>query len=496
LCHVFFAGSMKLPKKRRVAFGRSMVPAKKSSSSAKANFSAPIGMLVGTKATRRWRGAPTPISTPRAIASFGLRTELSSRSKLVVVCAGAALDKSLRQTPIEFTKQWRCHSEIIRMSGEDTLAIIGKKILIIGGGFSGMSAALQLRKAGADVDLVEIDPGWRSYGAGITLGGAALRAFCTLGMIDAFLQNGAAADGVDVFTSAGHPIANLPTPRVAGPDIPGGGAIMRPMLASILADATRASGTNVRLGTTLKTLSNREDGVVVGFSDGSQMSYDLAIGADGQSSKTRATVFPNAPNPRYTGQCVWRALLPRFPEVNRATMWMGHKVKAGLNPVSPEQMYLFVTEDRPNNDRIDPARFLDMLKALLAPFTAATVKAVRETLNPSSLIVYRPLEALLLPRPWYKRRVVLIGDAVHATTPHLAAGACIGLEDAIVLAEELDRAAGIQEGLKAFEARRWERCRMVVENSVRLGEIEIADGDRKEYAAIMRDSALALAAPI
>jgi len=376
------------------------------------------------------------------------------------------------------------------------VAIEGKKILVVGGGFSGMSAAIQLRKAGAEVDLVEIDPGWRSYGAGISLGGAALRAFCTLGIIDAFLQKGAAHDGADVLTSAGHPITSLPTPRLAGPDIPGGGAIMRPVLASILADATRASGTSVRLGTTFAALTNSDRGVVVKFSDGSQASYDLAIGADGLNSAMRAAEFADAPKPRYTGQCVWRAVLPRFPEIDRTKMWMGHKVKAGVNPVSREQMYLFVTEDRPDNDRIDPARFVELLKAMLGQFSAPTVKAIRATLNEDCHVVYRPLESMLLPRPWFRGRVVLIGDAVHATTPHLAAGACIGLEDAIVLVEELDRADSVDAGLKAFESRRWERCRMVVENSVRLGEIEITGGDTAEHAGIMRESMKALAAPI
>ena len=121
---------------------------------------------------------------------------------------------------------------------------------------------------------------------------------------------------------------------------------------------------------------------------------------------------------------------------------------------------------------------------------------MRARLGEHSQIVYRPLESLLLPQPWYHGRVVLIGDAVHATTPHLAAGACIGIEDAIVLAEELGRAAGVEAGLLAYQARRWERCRMVVMNSGRLGEIEIANGDKEEHARIMRESFAALAQPV
>jgi 2-polyprenyl-6-methoxyphenol hydroxylase-like FAD-dependent oxidoreductase len=359
-----------------------------------------------------------------------------------------------------------------------------------------MSAAIQLRKAGAHVDLVEIDRGWRSYGAGITLGGATLRALRTLGVLDEFLKHGVASDGVDILTSAGHPIAKLPTPRIAGPDVPGAGAIMRPALAAILAEATKASGTNVRLGATFERISEDAEGVRVRIDDGSEATHDLVIGADGLNSKTRAAIFPDAPNPRYTGQCVWRAVLPRLPDVNGPAMWMGHKVKAGVNPVSRDEMYLFVTEDRPSNDRIDSARFPVLLRELIAPFSAPVIKIVHDSINDNSRIVYRPLEALLLPRPWSKGRVVLIGDAVHATTPHLASGACIGIEDAIVLAEEIERVDSVTEGLKAFEERRWERARMVVENSVRLGEIEITGGDQAEHAKIMRESLMALAAPI
>src|SRR5213083_1235759 len=96
-----------------------------------------------------------------------------------------------------------------------------KNILIIGGGFSGMSAAIQLRKQGLAVDVVEIDPGWRSYGAGISLGGATLRAFKTLGILDQFLEHGSAADGVDLFLPHGQHLSTLPTPRLAGPEVPG-----------------------------------------------------------------------------------------------------------------------------------------------------------------------------------------------------------------------------------------------------------------------------------
>ena len=370
-------------------------------------------------------------------------------------------------------------------------------ILIIGGGFSGMSAAIQLRKTGVKVDLVEIDQGWRSYGAGISLGPPTLRAFDTLGVLDEFLKHGATTDGLDLFTPNGHHIANLPGKRLVRPDVPGMGGIMRPVLAKILADATRASGADIRLGCTFTSFTQDANGVDVSFTDGQRRRYDLVIGADGLFSKVREALLPDAPKPRFTHQSVWRAVLPRPAEVNSAIMWIGlPKIKAGVNPVSATEMYAFITEDRPTNDFVDPASFVTRFKELLAPFSAPLVQSIRAAVNEQSQIVYRPLEGLLVQQPWYRGRVVLIGDTVHATTPHMASGACIGIEDAIVLADELSKATTVQAALNAFQARRWERCRMVVENSGRLGELEVTNGDKAEQQRILHTSMALLNEPI
>lgn len=372
-----------------------------------------------------------------------------------------------------------------------------QRILIIGGGFSGMSAAIELRKQGHAVDLVELDAGWRNYGAGISLGGATLRAFRQLGILDAFLAQGHVADGVRLCLPHGPQVAELPTPRIAGGDVPGGAGILRPVLARILADATRASGADIRLGCTFTRFAQDDQGVDVEFTDGQRRRYDLVIGADGLYSKVREALLPDVARPVYSGQAVWRAVLPRLPEIETATMWMGPRVKPGVNPVSRTEMYLFVTEPRPTNEHVDPATFVERLRGLLEDFSAPALQSIRAQLGEHSQIVFRPLEGLLVPRPWSRGRIVLIGDTVHATTPHLASGACIGIEDALVLAEELARGAhDVPAALAAFEARRWERCRMVVENSSRLGEIEIEGGDKEEHARIMRSSLMALAEPI
>lgn len=367
------------------------------------------------------------------------------------------------------------------------------EVLIVGGGFSGMAAAIELRKYGIETDLVEIDENWRTEGAGISIGGATLRAFKTLGILDEYLKVGSAHSGLDVYAPTGQHLAHIPTPLIGDPDIPSAGAIMRPALAKILAQKTSESGTKVRLGCTFSNMTQSDSGVDVTFTDGTSKRYDLVIGADGMSSQVRKMYFPEADTPKYVGQGIWRAVLPRLQGVNNTMMWVGQNLKVGLNPMSKDQMYLFLTEDKKEKQHIAPEEFLDRLKELMSTFSAPIIQQLKEILDESCLIDYRAICKLLVPAPWYKGRIVLIGDTVHATTPHLASGACIGIESAIVLAQELSKASDLNTALTAFQERRWERCRMVVENSARLAQIEIEGGDKEEHTAIMRESMKRLA---
>ncbi|MBR9791444.1 MAG: FAD-dependent oxidoreductase [Gammaproteobacteria bacterium] len=368
-------------------------------------------------------------------------------------------------------------------------------VLIIGGGFSGMSAAIELSKVGVEVDLVEIDPNWRTDGAGITLGGATMRTFAQLGIVDEFLAVGCGNDGLEVHAPHGLHLAHIPAPPLQE-GLPGAGAVMRPALAKILAKKTQSTPTNIRLGTTFESINDLGDAVEVSFTDGTTKTYDLVVGADGVYSKVRATIFPEAEAPKYIGQGVWRAVIPRLPEVKNTMMWVSEHIKVGVNPMSSDQMYMFVTENRKENDFRDPSNFVETLNQLLSGFTAPMVKTLAGMLNNDCLIHYRPLERVMMPAPWYKGRVLLIGDTVHATTPHLASGACIGIEDAIVLAEEVATKTTLDQALAGFQERRFDRCKMVVENSGRLAEIEIEGGDKEEHTDIMRRTAIALAQPI
>jgi 2-polyprenyl-6-methoxyphenol hydroxylase-like FAD-dependent oxidoreductase len=370
-----------------------------------------------------------------------------------------------------------------------------RKVLVIGGGIAGMSTAIELRKRGVAVDLVERDPKWRVYGTGISISGPALRAFKTVGVLPEILEQGWCSDGCDVCAPNGTVLTTLVTPRIAGADIPGGGGILRPVLARILSKATLASGTAVRLGVTFTGIARSDAGLDVSLTDGSRERYDLVVGADGLSSKVRSAIFPDAPTPKYTGQGCWRAVVPRLPEITGASMFLGRLTKAGVNLVSKNEMYLFCLDHRAVNERIPEEQFSQILSGMLAEFSGP-VGQLRDALDANSRIIYRPLEAVLVPPPWHHERVVLVGDAAHATTPHLASGAAIAIEDAIVLAEELERAPTLEAALRAYVVRRFTRCKIVVESSLKLGEIEINGGSKDEHAQVMRDAMVTLLAPI
>lgn len=371
-----------------------------------------------------------------------------------------------------------------------------KRVLIVGGGIAGMSLALALSRSGIAAEISEIDPDWRVYGAGITITGPTLRAFDALGLLDAIVGEGYCYNATRICDIGGNVImASRVSGQPMGPRIPNSGGILRPVLHRILSEATLASGATVRLGVSVGALDAAEGSVAVTLTDGTTTRYDLVVGADGIHSRLRAMLFPDAPAPAFTGQGCWRAVVPRPASVDGAEIYVGGPVKAGIVPVSRDEMYLFLLQHVPGNPRMPESEWPSLLASQLRGFGGA-LGAVREQLGAGARINYRPLEKLLLPRPWHRGRVVLIGDAAHATTPHLASGAGLAVEDALVLAEYLSSAATAEAALEQFTARRYARCRLVVENSVRLGELEMQRAPAEQHAELQRASMLALIAPI
>jgi 2-polyprenyl-6-methoxyphenol hydroxylase-like FAD-dependent oxidoreductase len=372
-----------------------------------------------------------------------------------------------------------------------------RRVLIVGGGLSGTSTALALQREGIDVELVEREPVWGAMGTGITLMGPAMRALKQLGVLDQCLAKGSGTSEMRLFDAAGELIHTLEIHGLLGPDYPAVGGMMRPTLHRILADAATAKGVSVRTGITVAKLDQHPDRVDVELTDGSLESYDLLLAADGLRSQIRELVFgDDAPQPQPLGQMVWRALLHRPASVTGEFQFYGPGLKTGFTPLGPDTMYEFLVQPFADPELPAPEDRPARMRELLAPF-GGVVAEVRETITEPEQVDVRKLYWLLMPPPWYRGRVLLIGDAAHATTPQLAMGGAIALEDGIVLGELLAAEDELQVALERFMERRYERCRMVVENSVQLSEWEKNAAEHGEDAGrLQNESFAALSAPI
>lgn len=369
-----------------------------------------------------------------------------------------------------------------------------KRVLVIGGGVAGMASAIQLRRLGLDVTLIDSDPDWKATGAGLTITGPTLRACKQLGILDEVRRQGAVWDTLTLHTRAGERMEELKFPKFEG-DIPSDGGIMRTTLHGILAPMVRAGGTRVLLGVTADIVESTAERVRVRLSHGETGDYDLVVGADGIYSKTRQTIMPEAAKPRFTGQSCWRLVAPRPVGMDGAIMYLADDAKLGFSPVSPTHMYMYLLEHQSGTGRIEPADQPARLHALMEGW-GGMVPQIRATVLGCDSINYRPLETHLLSGPWNRGRVVLIGDAAHATSPHLASGAGMAIEDALVLAEEVKTGGGIDALMDRFMKRRIPRGGLVVSTSLRIGEMEMHNGDPEERARIHAAALAALAAPI
>lgn len=376
------------------------------------------------------------------------------------------------------------------------MSAVVDRVLIVGGGLAGTAGALALQREGIDVDIVEREPVWSAMGTGITLMGPAMRALDQLGVLEQCLAEGSGCSEVAMFDARGERVQTYELHGLLGPDSPAVGGMMRPTLHRILADSAAEKGVAVRTGTTVTSLERDDASVEVELSDGSKETYDLVVAADGLRSQIREMVWGHdAPKPQPLGQVVWRALLQRPPEVTGEFQFFGPGLKTGFTPLGPDRMYQFLVQpfdsELPSAEE-RPAKMRELLQVF-----GGVVADVREQIQQPEQVDVRKLYWLIMPPPWYRGRVLLIGDAAHATTPQLAMGGAIAIEDGIVLGELLASETDLDTALEKFMDRRYERCRMVVENSVQLSEWEKDAAEHEEDSGRLQiESFVALGAPI
>jgi 2-polyprenyl-6-methoxyphenol hydroxylase-like FAD-dependent oxidoreductase len=371
-----------------------------------------------------------------------------------------------------------------------------KNVLIVGAGMAGMTLGVALKRAGIACEIAEIRAALTEPGTGISLQGPALRVLHSVGMADGCIARGFGYSYFKACDAQGNVTGTVDLPRLLGPDRPATVGILRQSVHEVLAEELSRLDVPIRLNTTVTSLEQHDDGVDVELTGGRRVRYHLVVGADGGNSAIRDLTFGPQHRPRYTGQMNWRATVSRPPDVQGRYSYFGPTNKSGFNPISERHMYIYIVQNVPERPRWDDAELPGRMRALLAEFGGALGRARDEVTSPDQIIC-RPVFSMIMPPPWHRGRVVVIGDAAHMTTPQLASGASIAIEDSVVLARLLGSDASLATVLEDFTRRRYERCRMIVQNSEQLGEWEKKPGSPDDdTVGVVARSYQALAQPV
>ncbi len=326
------------------------------------------------------------------------------------------------------------------------------RVIVVGGGIAGLSAAIALRKTGHEVVVLERAPRIDPIGAGITLFANAMRALDRLGVGEAVAARGAAATRSAILTWEGRELTRVPSDLLEGTI-----ALHRADLHAALADG------EVRLGVEVTAVEPGEDGVLARSTDGSEERGDLLVGADGLSSVVRRAIA-DAPV-RYAGYTAWRGISPVPVEAGRLTESWGVGERFGLVDIGRGRTYWFATKNAPEEEADEPggrkAEILRRFSGWHEPIAAVVETADEAAILRNDVYYLEPLAR------WSDGRVVLVGDAAHATTPGVGQGAALAIEDAVVLADRLAGGDDLSAGLAEYEAIRRPRADAVLRLSRR-----------------------------
>ena len=348
--------------------------------------------------------------------------------------------------------------------------MIAERVLIQGGGIGGLIAATALAQRGVEVDVVEHRPAGSVLGVGLIQPANALRVMAEIGVLDDCLTAGYQGDGLQVVGPDGSVIAHAPTP--VPDDLPAASnGIQRRELCRILLDAAVKAGARLFHGATIATIADGDDGVTATFRGDSTPAdgrYDLLLGFDGIRSAVRRHLFGEKYEPQLTGFSVWRVSLPRPVELERTVFAFAGPVKATLIPLSAMECYLALVAPEPVPQHgLSGSDIVAQMQGMLSQF-GGWVGGLRDVIAAQGSGAYGPIEQVTVAEPWSRGRILVAGDAAHATSPHMAQGAAMAAEDAIVLAAELDQAERLDQALDAWYRRREPRTSLVQSYSAAL----------------------------
>ena len=335
-----------------------------------------------------------------------------------------------------------------------------RRVLIVGGGVGGLTAATALAQRGVEVLLIERRPAFDVPGVGLGQPANALRVYEALGVLPEILASGFAYDRMAIFDHKRAPIVEHKF-LLGDEKVPAFCALSRLRLHEILLAAAERAGVKVRTGVTVGEIHDEKERVTAEFSDGGSASFDLIAGFDGIRSSTRQYLFGTAFAPRPSGYGGWRVQVARREYVRCMEFLQGIGSKTGAMPLADDLMYVFHIRPEAPDAVFVREDYADLFRRRLAGY-GSYVAEVAASLDETSDIVYSPIAPLLLPWPWFAGRVVLGGDAAHTFPPHLTQGAAMAAEDGYILAREvLADDAPLQTRLMRYSQARYARCAFV-----------------------------------
>lgn len=353
------------------------------------------------------------------------------------------------------------------------------QIAIIGAGIGGLTAAIGLQKQGHQVRIYESAAQLQPVGAGLWMAPNGQQVLDRLDpdLLKAVVAAGFITQEALIMTHSGDILSRVEAQafkaRYSHAETL---AIQRSELHRLLSQALQPE--SLKLDHRLLNFYESEKQISLTFANGAQAQAELVIGADGIHSLVRQKLFGELPL-RYSGQTCWRGLSPLSLSgdwQNKAAEIWGDEagLRIGFSHVSGQKVYFYITllaEAGRSSSAIQDKRFLlDKLRV----FPAIAQDLLEAT--PAEKLIHSDLWDLPPIRHYAKGRLVLLGDAAHATTPNLGQGANQAMESALALANVLPRELeatpeALGQALRQYEQRRIPKASQVIKSSWQINQL-------------------------
>ncbi|WP_247234602.1 FAD-dependent monooxygenase [Telluribacter sp. SYSU D00476] len=341
------------------------------------------------------------------------------------------------------------------------------KIGITGGGIAGLTTAIALKRIGIHAVVYEAAPTIKAVGAGIGLAANAMKGFQKLGIDHAIMQEGRLLDALVIKDERGRQITKTDTlassQKYGADNFTIHRARLHQVLMSYLDDA------DVHTNKRLLHFERSGSKVQLHFADGSQEWVDYLIAADGIHSPVRQQLLPTATT-RYAGYTCWRAVID-YPadHLREASETWGPMGRFGVVPLKDNKLYWYAcVKARENDIRYKNFKVDDLLQTF-GSYHPPIPEVLQNTRTEQ--LIWNDI-ADLAPLPQYAfDTILLIGDAAHATTPNMGQGACQAIEDAVILADVIQRAPTLPDAFREFERLRMARTQYIVKQSRLIGVV-------------------------